>query len=569
MNSQGVRSQLLFRDGLARFGPGFRRAAWPAVVVLGLGAEWLARSGQSLGAAGADLAVGWTLSACGLIAWSRRPQSRIGPLIALAGLTWFLGTLAGSRIGPIAALGVALLTLHRGPLFHAIVSYPSGRTLGRVDVFAVLVGYAYAATVPLARNNVVTMVVISLVLVTTIRGYALAAGPERRARVVAMGAAMAVALPLAVGSVERLRGVESPTFEQAVLWGYEVALVLIAVGFLLDLLRGRWAQAAVTRLVVDLGENSETGTLRARLAHALGDQSLTIAYWLPETKGYVDERGDPVAPPDAGSGRAFTLIEQQGERIGALVHEASVLDDADLIDAVASAAKIALSNAHLRAEVRRQVAELDASRRRILEAGDAQRRRLQQDLRVGVGQRLEDVRELLERALQEAHSAADPPGTEGLEDTERQLNQTRVEVQVLAAGIHPPLLSERGLGPALSALAERAPCPVRLVVPPRRLPAHLETTVYFVCSEALTNVAKYARASRVDVEVRSMGDTVTVLIADDGVGGADPEAGSGLMGLADRIEALGGKLLVESPAGGGTRLQAEIPTGERYEEDPG
>jgi signal transduction histidine kinase len=502
-----------------------------------------------------------------LIAWSRRPQSRIGPFIALAGLTWFLGTLAGSRIGPIAALGVALLTLHRGPLFHAIVSYPSGRTLGRVDVFAVLVGYAYAATVPLARNDAVTIVVISLVLVTTVRGYALAPGPEHRARVVAMFAAVAVALPLAIGSVERLRGAE-PNVEQAVLWGYEVALVLIAVGFLLDLLRGRWAQAAVTRLVVDLGENSETGTLRARLAHALGDQSLTIVYWLPETKGYVDERGAPVAAPDAGSGRAVTLIEQQGERIGALVHDASVLDDPDLIDAVASAAKIALSNTHLRAEVRRQVADLDASRRRILQAGDAQRRRLQQELRAGVGQRLEEVRELLERALREAHSAPDRPGTEGLEDTERELNETQVEVQELAAGIHPPLLSQRGLGPALSSLAKRAPCPVRLVVSPRRLPAVIETTVYFVCSEALTNVAKYARASRVDVEVRSLGDTVTVLIADDGVGGADPEAGSGLMGLADRIQALGGRFLVESPVGRGTRLRAHIPTGQRDEKGP-
>ena len=171
---------------------------------------------------------------------------------------------------------------------------------------------------------------------------------------------------------------------------------------------------------------------------------------------------------------------------------------------------------------------------------------------------------LQKRALREAHSAPDRPGTEGLEDTERELNETQVEVQELAAGIHPPLLSQRGLGPALSSLAKRAPCPVRLVVSPRRLPAVIETTVYFVCSEALTNVAKYARASRVDVEVRSLGDTVTVLIADDGVGGADPEAGSGLMGLADRIQALGGRFLVESPVGRGTRLRAHIPTLARW-----
>jgi signal transduction histidine kinase len=568
MNSQGAQSLLSSREGLTPFGRGLLRAAWPAGVVLGLGAEWLARSGQSVAAGAVDLTVGWTLIACGLIGWSRRPQSRVGPLIAVSGFTWFLGTLAGSDVGTIATLGVVFLTLHRGPLFHAIIGYPSGRTSDRVDAFVVVVGYAYAATAPLARNNVVTVVVVSLVLVTTIRRYALAAGPERRARLTAMIAAAAVALPLAGGSVERLMGA-GPNVERAVLWGYEAALILIAVGFLVDLLRGRWAQAAVTRLVVELGEDSETGTLQARLAHALGDRSLTIAYWLPETNSYVDEQGAPVELPVVGSGRSVTVIEQGGERIGALVHQAAVLDDAGLVDAVASAARVALSNVRLRAEVRRQVEDLDASRRRILEAGDAQRHRVEHELRVGVGQRLEEVRELLDLAVREVRSAPDRPGATGLENAERELRETQVEVQELAAGIHPSLLTERGLGPALSSLAERAPCPVRLVAPPRRLPAVIETTVYFVCSEALTNVAKYARASRVDVEVRAEEEMVTILIADDGVGGANPWAGSGLRGVADRIEALGGTLLVESPAGGGTRLRAEIPTEHSDEEGPG
>jgi signal transduction histidine kinase len=559
MSSQVVQSLLSSRKGLTPFGRGLLRTAWPAGVVLGLGAEWLAWSGQSVAAGAVDLIVGWTLIACGLISWSRRPQSRVGPLIALSGFTWFLGSLAGSDVGAIATLGVVLLTLHRGPLFHSIIGYPSGRTSDRVDAFAVLVGYAYAATAPLARNNAVTVVVVSLVLVTTIRGYALAAGPERRARLTAMIAAVAVALPLTGGSVERLMGA-GPNVERAVLWGYEAALILIAVGFLVDLLRGRWAEAVVTRLVVELGEDSETGTLQARLAHALGDRSLTIAYWLPETKSYVDEQGAPVELPVVGSGRTVTLIEQGGEQIGALVHQAAVLDDAGLVDAVASAARVALSNVRLRAEVRRQVQDLDASRRRILEAGDAQRHRVEHELRVGVGQRLEDVRELLDLAVREARSAPDRLGAAGLENAERELRETQVEVQQLAAGIHPLLLTERGLGPVLASLAERAPCPVQLVAPPRRLPAVIETTVFFVCSEALTNVAKYARASRVHVEVRAEEEMVTILIADDGVGGANPSAGSGLRGVADRIEALGGTLLVESPAGGGTRLRAEIPT---------
>jgi signal transduction histidine kinase len=550
------------RDGVTAHGRRLLAAAWLAGLVLGLGAEWLARSSQPLPEAGADLAVGWTLIGCGLLAWSRRPQSRIGLLVALTGFAWFLGTLSGSRIGGVAAVGAALFFVHRGPLCHAIIGYPGGRAPGRLSMVVVAAAYVYAAAAPLARNDAVTIVVIFLVLAATIRGFALAAGPGRRARVTAIAAAAALAVPLAGGSVARLIGA-GPGVEQAVPWGYEAVLVLIAAGFLADMVRGRWTQAVVTRLVVDLGEGTGTGTLQARLAHALGDRSLAVAYWLPETSGYVDESGNPVALPGAGSGKAVTVIEQRGERIAALVHDAAVLDDPALMDAVASAARIALSNVQLRAKVRRQVAELDASRRRILEAGDAQRRRLQQELRAGAGQRLTEVKELVDLGLQGAHAAPVGAVAARLEDARRELDAAQDELQELAAGIHPVVLTERGLGPALSCLAERAPVPVRLTVPAQRLPAVIETAVYFICSEALTNIGKYAHASRAELAVRAEGDLVTVLIADDGIGGADPSAGSGLRGLADRVEALGGQFRVESPAGGGTRLLAEIPAAAR------
>ena len=551
-----------FRDGVTAPGPRLRAAAWLAGLVAGLGAEWLARSSQSLPEAGADLAVGWTLIACGLLAWSRRPQSRVGLLLTLTGFAWFLGTLAGARIGGVATVGAALLFVHRGPLCHAIIGYPRGRALDRVSMVVVAAAYVYAAAAPLARNDVVTMVVTFVVLAVTIRGYARAAGPGRRARVTAIAAAAALAVPLAGGAVVRLIGA-GPGVEQAVPWGYEAVLVLIAAGFLADILRGRWVQAVVTRLVVDLGEGTGTGTLQARLALALGDRSLVIAYWLPEASGYVDESGNPVVLPGAGSGKAVTVIEQQGERVAALVCDAAVLDDPGLMDAVAPAARMALSNVRLRARVRRQVAELDASRRRILEAGDAQRRRLQQELRAGAGQRLMEVGELVDLGLQGARAAPDRAVAARLEDARRELDAAQDELQELAAGIHPAVLIERGLGPALSCLARQAPVPVRLAVPPQRLPAVIETAVYFICSEALTNVGKYAHASRADVAVRADGDLVTVLVADDGVGGADPSAGSGLKGIADRVEAFGGRFLVDSPAGGGTRLLAEIPAAAR------
>jgi hypothetical protein len=258
---------------------------WLAGLVFGLAAEWLARPGQGLAAAGADLAVGWALIGCGLVGWSRRPQSSAGPLLAVTGFAWFLGTLASSRIGVVAAVGAALLFLHRGPLCHAIIGYPRGWLSGRLGVIAVVVCYVYAAVVPLARSNAVTIGVAFLVLAVTAWGYARAGGPDRRARVTAVAAAAVLAIPLAGGSVLRLVDAGQGTDPAVVLWGYEAALVLIAAGLLSDLLRGRWAQAAVTKLVVNLGGESEEGTLRARLAHALGDRSLAVGYWMPPGGG--------------------------------------------------------------------------------------------------------------------------------------------------------------------------------------------------------------------------------------------------------------------------------------------
>ena len=539
-------------ESVTGFAPGIRLAAWPAGLLAGLGVEWLARSGQSLAAVVADLAVGWALIGCGLVCWSRRPHSRVGALLALAGFAWFLGTLAESGIGFVASLGTALLFVHRGPLCHAIVGYPGGRPSGRLSITVVVVCYVYAAAVPLARSDVVTIAVAVLVVAATVGGYVRAAGPDRRARVTGVAAAAALAVALAGGSVARLLG------GRAVLWGYQAALVLIAAGFLADSLFGRWAQAAVTKLVVDLGGDAEAGTLRARLAHALGDRSLVIGYWLPEADGYADERGDRVQLPAPGSGKAVTMVEHDGERIASLVHDATVLEDPGLAESVALAARIALSNVRLQAEVRRQVAELDASARRILEAGDAQRRRLQDQLRVRAGQRLAGVSELLDRAAHQARECQDRVTAEGLDAAARELEEARAELQELAAGIHPALLAERGLGPALASLAARAPVPVRIAAPEQRLPAVIETAVYFTCAEALANVAKHARATGVDVQVRAEG-MVTVVIADDGIGGADRLAGSGLNGVADRVEALGGRLVVDSPAGRGTRLLAEIP----------
>jgi signal transduction histidine kinase len=212
---------------------------------------------------------------------------------------------------------------------------------------------------------------------------------------------------------------------------------------------------------------------------------------------------------------------------------------------------------HLDAELRESLQELRASRARIVEAADAERRRLERNLHDGAQSRLVALALLLRSAR---NRATDPALAATLDQAQEELQTSLAELRELARGIHPAVLSQRGLEPALEALATRAPVPVTLEVDVGgRLPHTHETAAYFVVSEALVNVAKYARASHATVAVRRVDGRVSVEVADDGVGGADPAGGTGLRGLADRVAALDGTLAVESPAGRGTRLQAELP----------
>jgi signal transduction histidine kinase len=210
----------------------------------------------------------------------------------------------------------------------------------------------------------------------------------------------------------------------------------------------------------------------------------------------------------------------------------------------------ALANAHAREQ-------LAASRARIVEAGDAERRRLERNLHDGAQQRLVSLSLLLRLAARRVKD--DPETAAQLERAGDELAQALQELRELARGIHPAVLTERGLAPALQALAARAPLPVELAVPEERLPAPVEAAAYYLVSEALANVAKHARATLVRVEVKRTDGRARVEVVDDGVGGADAGGGSGLRGLADRVEALGGRLAIDSPPGRGTALVAEIP----------
>jgi signal transduction histidine kinase len=309
-----------------------------------------------------------------------------------------------------------------------------------------------------------------------------------------------------------------------------------------------------------LGETPQRGELRDALARAVGDPSLELVYWLPEDQRFVDASGHIVTLPQPGSGRAVTKVERDGECVAAFVYDALVHDEqGGYVDAIGAAASLALENERLDAELRSKVEELRASRQRMLSIGLEERRRLERDLHDGAQQRL--VSMALNMRLARARLREDPGSAEDLLDgAAGELDAALEELRELARGIHPALLSERGLETALEMLARRAPVPVQLErVPDERLPEAVELVAYFVVAEALTNVAKYAAASRATVDINRMNGKLVVQVKDDGVGGADPDSGTGLRGLSDRLAVIEGRLEIDSHPGRGTTVTAKIP----------
>jgi signal transduction histidine kinase len=326
----------------------------------------------------------------------------------------------------------------------------------------------------------------------------------------------------------------------------------VPFGFLAGLLRSRLAQGqAVTELIERVGQAPGEGELRAALADALGDPSVALAYWLPESERYVDSLGHPVTV----SGPGWTEVDVGGRRVAAIAHDPALDDEPQLVRAAGAAAALALQNQRLEADLRARIEELRTSRARLVEAGDTARRQIERDLHDGAQSRLVAV--MLKLRLAQMKVEGSPEAAELLDEAGTDLQASLEELRELARGIHPAILTDRGLAAALQALAERAPVPVSLSVD--EVPRAVEAAIYFVVSEGLANVAKYAGAASAAVTVRRGPSAVTVEIADDGVGGADMAAGSGLRGLADRVGALDGRIRLESPPGGGTILRAEIP----------
>jgi signal transduction histidine kinase len=342
-----------------------------------------------------------------------------------------------------------------------------------------------------------------------------------------------------------------------------LVLLLLAIPALMLSVGALGATAALISQVSRRALLSPAGAIvpvREALAERLGDRTLAIAYWLPERQLFVDERGHPVTLPEPGESKAWTAVKHHGNRVAAIIHDAELQARPELVEAAAAGAVLALDNERLKADLNARLEDLRASRRRIVEATVETRRRLERDLHDGAQQRLVSLS--VDLQLLRGRVAGEP-ALGLLDNAIATLGEAQTELRELARGIHPPMLADRGLAPALEAIAQRSTVPVELDLRlTGRFPRQVETAGYFVVAEALTNVAKYACATHVRLTASDAGGVLWLEVGDDGIGGADPANGSGLRGLSDRVAALDGELIVDSPIGNGTRVTARIPSSE-------
>jgi signal transduction histidine kinase len=637
----------------------------------------------------------------GLIGWTLRASNRTGMLMVAVGFGVLADSLYEANYALPYTLGLLFGSLFIAAFVHLLLAYPSGRLISRfgrtlvVGIYAaafvaplldamfparhvckphacpdnlVLVSYDHSAHVALTTLSTVAGVALFVAAIWLLVGRWRQATPalRRQLRPVYIAGGLTVVL-LAIGFVVTpFSGVANTVVSVALIVTFTAVPFLFLAGLLGTSLARTAGYGAIFTTVPERASPSE---VQEGLRDALRDPSAEVAYWYDEGGHYVDVDGNHFELPADTRHRVVTRLEYADSPVAAIVHDAALREEPELLDAITSAARIALERDKLLVEVKaraeryrallqalpdlmfrisrdgryrgynapsprdllgevvigarvqdrlpkelaervleagraavdrgtvqvieygldfsgelrsyearfaasgddeflmivreiterkRQQAELEASRARIVAAGDEERRKLERNLHDGAQQRLVSLS--LSLRLAQGRLRSDPDGAEELLDGSREeLAQALEELRELARGIHPAVLTDRGLEAALEALAARSPLPVEIKGASSELPAQVEAAAYYVVSEALANVTKYAQASAVEVTVERMNGVALVEVADNGVGGADPLRGSGLRGLADRVEALSGRLDVDSPPGSGTRVRAEIP----------
>jgi PAS domain S-box-containing protein len=664
---------------------------------------------------------GVAFALAGVVAVWRRPGNRTGIYLGAVGYLWFIGALSDSNVDGIFTAAFVLQSLAFIPFILLILSFPTGRLQTRAQRIYIVVASVVIIAAPLlvllvdrtpepscdngcresvialvdsqrasdAVNVATNLVGIFLIVVAGILMVARwrAASPAHRnaLRLVLTTSGIAIGALLVLNAFSAVFGGDSGAISPLFL----LAFTAVPVSFLVGLLRTRLARSSVAALVVELGHGAP---VEAALARVLGDPTLEVVY-RTDQQGWIDAEGRTALDPQTQLGRSTTQVMGDGGIIATLVHDPSLGEEPELVDAVTAAASLSLQNERLDAALRaqskltetiadtvpsllvsvdldgrlvtangaavravglesgaelvgmpfwdvfiapaertamierfmaaapaferasyentftnahgdriviawesaplmdergrvtgivagglditerkqreielarerdlrlRQEAEVRASRSRIVQAGDDARQRLERNLHDGAQQRLVSLSislRLIESKLDTDVAVA----ARMLAGAREELSEALDELRELARGIHPAILSDRGLIPALESLAARLPVDVEIVAPELELPEAIEAALYYVVAESLTNVVRYAEVDRVSVTFERDDLAVVVEVVDVGAGGADSTQGTGLRGLGDRVSALDGSFHVESPRGGGTRIRAEIP----------
>ncbi len=537
-----------------------RVPAWQLVLVLvaasaliaAAGAAWMYRAGTEAWLLGAAAVV---VLAFPLMLRDSSGLYTVGRAVPGFAVVLATAILTGRAVGRARhlVLGTAVAS---GLAAAAAVFVLDATPIGHPEVFGALTDNESLYRALMAVAGVLTGAAMGGVAAINIRQIALTTGQMRQAlwaNVAVAGmwgiAALGSALDISTGDGTLASGVFA-----AVTW---TALAAVPAVTVLRILVTQWGRPELAALVINL--ESEDGDLQPAIARALNDPSLQVLT-SPDDERLVDRDGHEVAVDELTDDRALTRIQSGGQLIGGLVHDAGLKRDPDRLEAVAAAAGMALQVGQLNRRIADQLAEVDASRARILAASDMARRQIERDLHDGAQQRLVAHGLRLQRARRLATTGQEEELVALLEAATRDVREVINDIRAVSRGAQPALLAERGLAPAVDALAERAPVPIELAISTGELPPPAERAAFYVIAEGLTNMAKHASATRASVSIADHNGDAQVIISDNGQGGAEIAPGSGLEGLNDRIAAIGGSFNISSGPDG-TTLEATIPCG--------
>jgi signal transduction histidine kinase len=528
--------------------------------------------------------------AVGIGAWIRRPTNQVGAILVGGGVAWLVAGLANTDVPALIAAGQIVATVPLAVIIHLLLAFPSGQLLDRTSrllaagayvVAIVLQAPLYLFASEVAPYDVLQLAerpdlrdvgiwiqrgagiaVVAATAAVLYRRYRSTAPPQRfvLAPLYAYGIVVVLAVPISfnvIGPLLDLDEVDVTVFQL-------IATGLVPAAFALGTLRGGFARtAAIEDLGAWLGaDEPDRPTLRDALARSLGDPSIELLFAASRhaerssgpiltagdrLDGYLDDAGGRVRLPALGDGRGVAEIEVGRRPVGAIVYDSSLVADPELVRAAGRVIALALDRERLTANLRASREAVRESRMRIMEAADAERRRIAQDLHDGLQSRL------LLLAI-EAHQA-------GACSLRSGIDEAIVELRRFVHGIMPSLLIERGLHAATEDLVDRVPLPTTLEYTDEDvgLSPRVETAAYFVVAESLSNAVKHSGANALRVRIHRVENRLCVEVRDDGVGGAVANGGSGLRGIADRVDALGGHLRVDSRAGEGTSVVAQLP----------